>query len=357
MLFYNKNIESSQSNKYSFPKIKFIYCLLNFGITILFFILFVGCENKDRFYRPNLGEKLCCVSFINADDTSRFISFEKSYQLEYPTDGNDSLRNFSFSVSCMKREIFNFINTQPIKNLTRYTLPDSVEFKSGLNYNLVAQEKDSHDISAEITVPEPPNKPNLISVTRETTKLNDPSCVGWENGKIAVINITFENNIDQKLYYSLIVEGTGFSYRSTGVNRSGFLDFSVVESNSPGFFAVVHCINMFHYQCSENNLIQSPVSAYFLEGTKILNSSGRVTIAVRFSDNYCVYDVLKSIQIKLLSIPRELYLFEKSLYTYKVTHTDPFTEPIYLNGNIKGGNGIFAICRSRELSVEFSPWF
>lgn len=32
---------------------------------------------------------------------------------------------------------------------------------------------------------------------------------------------------------------------------------------------------------------------------------------------------------------------------------DPFTEPIYINGNIKGGNGIFALCRSTELKITF----
>ena len=48
--------------------------------------------------------------------------------------------------------------------------------------------------------------------------------------------------------------------------------------------------------------------------------------------------------------------FEKSLDTYGKISRDPFAEPIYINGNIKGGNGIFALCRSRELKITFSPW-
>lgn len=34
-----------------------------------------------------------------------------------------------------------------------------------------------------------------------------------------------------------------------------------------------------------------------------------------------------------------------------------FSEPVYLNGNIKEGNGVFAICRSSVLSIKFSPLF
>jgi hypothetical protein len=52
-----------------------------------------------------------------------------------------------------------------------------------------------------------------------------------------------------------------------------------------------------------------------------------------------------------MSIPKELYLFEKSQFTYNQVSNDPFAEPANLKGNIKGGNGVFAICRSRELIV------
>ena len=59
----------------------------------------------------------------------------------------------------------------------------------------------------------------------------------------------------------------------------------------------------------------------------------------------------RSFRVRLMSIPKELYLFEKSLYTYRKVSDDPFVEPVNLKGNIKGGNGVFAICRSRELIV------
>ena len=74
-------------------------------------ILVVHCEGKDRYYRPNLPEKLCSIGIIDDDTTNyknyyvdftdkrnnlRFISFEKSLQSEYRSDLLDSLKNFSF---------------------------------------------------------------------------------------------------------------------------------------------------------------------------------------------------------------------------------------------------------------------
>jgi hypothetical protein len=62
--------------------------------------------------------------------------------------------------------------------------------------------------------------------------------------------------------------------------------------------------------------------------------------------------------VKLLSVPKDFYLFEKNLYTYEKVSEDPFSEPVYLNGNIKDGNGVFAICRSSELRIilPFPPF-
>jgi hypothetical protein len=52
-----------------------------------------------------------------------------------------------------------------------------------------------------------------------------------------------------------------------------------------------------------------------------------------------------------MSIPKEAYLFYKSLYTYKMQSDDPFGELININGNVVGGNGVIALCRSRDLIV------
>jgi hypothetical protein len=69
-------------------------------------------------------------------------------------------------------------------------------------------------------------------------------------------------------------------------------------------------------------------------------------------------------RVRLMSIPKEAYLFYKSLYTYKMERDDPFGELININGNVVGGNGVIALCRSRDLIVytgqtggRFDPYF
>jgi hypothetical protein len=77
---------------------------LFFSLTVPLVVLFGKCESNDRFYRPNMPEKLCSVGIIDADDTIRYISVEKSFQIEYPEEVNDSLREFSFKISSSGKE-------------------------------------------------------------------------------------------------------------------------------------------------------------------------------------------------------------------------------------------------------------
>jgi hypothetical protein len=116
-------------------------------------------------------------------------------------------------------------------------------------------------------------------------------------------------------------------------------------------------LNTFHHICEHDGLSgeKYPVYAYFIDGSKTFYNKCLITLSTQFHDSYSPIAYLSWVRIKLLSIPEELYLFEKSLYTYKNILDDPFAEPVYLNGNIIGGNGVFAVCRSKELIVEFSP--
>ncbi|MBA7543740.1 hypothetical protein ES705_36077 [subsurface metagenome] len=345
------------------------------SLTIVVIVFLIHCESNDRFYRPNLPEKLCCIGIIDIDDTAnynfypvpfdvrnsaRFISFEKSYQAEYPEELNDSLRELSFSISSSDKELFNYRSDSAIKNLLGFELPAGIEFSTGKKYYLRASEKSTPDISAEITVPELPSKLTLISINKEITTLSEPTeCTGDTIAKSATISFSFTNNAKQNQYYALLMEGSGFTFSSSGIPYSGLLDFSVRDCNSPGFFAIMHSLNMFHNICQGNSrqVEKSPVFAYFIEGNKITDNECIITLSTQFQDSYAVYDGLKSIRIKLLSIPETLYLFEKSLYTYGKVCVDPFSEPVYLNGNIEGGKGVFAICRSSELIINFSPLY
>jgi len=163
---------------------------LAIGLIIVVVILFLQCESNDRFYRPDLPEKLCSIGIIDADDTTdynylpdmfdnrnsaRYITFEKSYQAEYPEELNDSLRELSFSISSSDKELFNFRSDTAIKSILGFELPAGIEFRTGEKYYLRASEKSTPEISAEITVPEAPSKLTLISVNKEITTLSEPT--------------------------------------------------------------------------------------------------------------------------------------------------------------------------------------
>lgn len=327
-------------------------------LSIGFVIVFSQCENNEKFYRPNLPEKLCSIGIIDADDTLRYISFEKSFQAEYPEEVNDSLRGLAFKISSSNSLLVNYHCDSTIKHLSGHKIPDDVQFKSGEKYFLTASENSTPPIRAEVIVPQPPSQPRLISVTKEFVPLPEPNNCQGKTAKSAVISFSFPNNSEQKMYYALLFEGAGFHVHSLYTPYKALLDFTVRECNSPGFFAVVHGFKMYHHICyPTGQIIVSPVFAYFIEGSKISGNECTLTLSTQFNDAYSIYDYLKSIRIKVLSIPESMYLFEKALYTYKQTSDDPFMEPVYLNGNIKDGNGVFAICRSSELIVKFSPLF
>ena len=329
------------------------------------------CESNQKFYRPNLPEKLCSFGIIDVDDTTiytpgpyalnlrtsaRFISFEKSFQAEYTEEINDSLREFSFSISSSDKELFEFRSDAAIKNLKGIAIPPNIEFRSGEKYYLRATEKSTSEISAEITVPKPPQGLSFISVNRETTTLSEPlNCIGTATVKTAVIDFSFENNNNQKSYYAILVEGKGFSMSSAFFGGDPYLlEFTVRGCNYPGFLAIIQDLELYRKVCEDKHTtyIKYPVYAYFIDGSKSLDNKCVIKISTQFNDGRSFFDNIKSFKIKLLSIPEELYLFEKSLYTYGKVNDDPFSEPVYLNGNIKGGNGVFAICRSMDLNIK-----
>lgn len=348
---------------------------LAIGLIIVVIILFPRCESNDRFYRPNMPEKLCSIGIIDADDTvnynflpepfdvrngARYISFEKSYQAEYAEELNDSLRELSFSISSSEKELFNYRSDTAIKNLLGFELPAGIEFRTGEKYYLRASEKSTPEISAEVTVPEPPSELTLISVNKEITTLSEPTeCIGYTNVKTAVIDFSFENDSRQKLFYAIILEGDGGNVSSLYPVGKSQLEFVIRECNTEIFFAEVPGYTMYQWRCIDDRrfMVKTPIYACFIDGSKIIENEFIIKISTQFEDDRSPFDIIRSFRIRLLSIPEELYLFEKSLYTYEKVSEDPFSEPVYLNGNIKGGNGVFAICRSSELIIELSPWY
>ena len=336
--------------------------LLYFTLTISLVILFSQCESNDKIYRPNLPEKLCSIGIIDANNLIRHISFEKSFQIEYPNEVNDSLREFSFSIFSSQEELFSYKSDSTIKNIQDIRIPDSIKFNSGEKYFLKATEKSMPEISSEITVPEPPAGLKYISIENEViASSRTQECGGFDTFKSIVLGISFINKNIRKQFYSLLLQGSGIVRGpGSGFGRETFLDFSIRETNSPGFFAVMHGLTMFHFSCFGDwrfSYDKSPVSAYFIDGSKIPDDTCYIMLSTQFQDGYSIYDALRSLKVTLLAIPEELYIFEKSLNVYGRVSKDPFSEPINLDGNIAGGNGIFAICKSSEITINFAEGY
>ncbi len=341
-------------------------------ILILFTALLSCCESNDRFYRPDLPEKLCVIGIIDVDDTTnysfslrdiidtrnstRYLSVEKSFQSEYcQTELYDSLRDLSFKIYSEIDEIFSFHNTGTIINPLKFELPDSLIFYTGNDYYFQAKEKDLPQITAKTTVPEIPSDLILKSIREEVTPIESTGL--YRDGtnikyiKTVVFDISFTNNYDKDNYYMILLTVRGL-YDITPY--SGPHDFSVRGTNTPGFFAEMQGINTYHWVLTEEGEIDGPISnaiAYFIDGSKIPEDYCYMTLAVQYNDGYSPIEKLKYVKIKLMSIPVELYNIEKGLYNYSKIIDDPFSEPVYLNGNISGGNGVFAICRSVNLDI------
>jgi hypothetical protein len=313
------------------------------------------CKNPDKFVRPDLPEKLCCIGIIDVDDTTlHHISFEKSFQSEYPGELIDSLRNFSFSISSTEKELFNYHSDTTIKELKEFKIPANIDFRTGEKYYISAQENSTSPISAITTVPYPPSEPLIVSIRYENIVTNPLPCLANIHHKLASIEFSFANDPGKNLFYAILIEGIWLNdWWSWDQLAFEARSFEVLESNASGFFAPVWGYTQFQYFCSENHIdtIKVPLTSYFIEGSKIPGNKCILKVSTVLMD-YIEYFERKKIRIKVLSIPKDLFLFEKSLYTYSRNASDPFSELVYLNGNIKNGNGLFAICRSTDTVIN-----
>lgn len=330
-----------------------------------------GCENIDKFYRPNLPEKLCSIGIIDIDDTinydsvynpwtlrssARFISFEKSYQSEFPEEVVDSLRTFSFTISSQDKVLFKYECDSVIKNLVGFNIPGNIEFSSNNKYFLSASEANTPLITAECDAPIYPSELVLNSFSKEETTLEQTTpCLGLAKVKTLVVDFSF-NSISEA-YYAILLEGEGLDASSIMPTDGKIqIEFNVRESNSPGFFSELKGFETQQYFCNNNHKIDRikvPVYGYFIEGSKIPDNKCSIKISTQFRDERSPFEFIMSLQVRLLSVPKDLFHFEKSLYAYDQNSIDPFSEPVYLNGNIRDGNGVFAICRSRVLPIKF----
>jgi hypothetical protein len=314
--------------------------------------LLTSCHENLYFNPPIQPERLCSIGIIDADDTAHSIFFQKSFQIGYPDEKEDSLKDLTFRISKENNVLFSFHsentlgNNYHIKSVTEIKIPNDLIFDEGDQYSFWAKEKDTRSISSTIVIPKKGSDISIISITGgEFGGQTDPYIKPY---KAAVINFSFD--VDQQSYYTIILEGTGELNNKLAEYN---LLYIVQKSNLPGFTTLFPGLSI---KLGEEGYNTGYLAyyAYFIDGAIAAGKICDLTIAVAIDTRFS-YDYTKPVRIKLLSIPKELYLFEKSLYTLSDRRVDPFSEPVYISGNIIGGNGVFAICRSTEVSLML-PW-
>jgi hypothetical protein len=316
-------------------------------IAIVCFLIY-GCEGNLEFIPPDKPEKLSVIAIVNADDTTKSILFEKTYQPEYSSEETDSIRELSFTISSKDHDLFSYTNLKSLKRRELIKIPGNINFTSGEKFYFNAKEESS-TYTSEVEVPSAPKGLHLLSVEQGGIAFEMSSSTLTSN-KSAVIDISFESELLTDNYYTIQIEGTDhLSQRICNVL------YSVQYCNLPGFAAEIPGIDgRIFLRGIAVAIGHLPYYAFFMSTGLKEDTICNIQIIVGVGDQQ-IFDYKKPVRIKLLSIPKELYYFEKSLYEYRKGLQDPFSEPVYLNGNIKGGYGIFAVCRSMDISFTL-PW-
>ena len=384
---------------------------------IFIILLILQCESKERFYRPDLPEQICAIGLIDVDDTlsydvcqdqfpncytcevdstisSKMIFFEKSYQTDYSDGSSDMFREFNFKISDDKKDIFFYNSNEPRRNPS-IKIPADLKFESGKKYLFNASVKEAPDILAECTVPDLPPELFLESLKTGINIIDLPlkGCYYWQpdedifgpplkedttayTRRFAEIEFSFSNTKPES-YYTFFIIGSPLgtlleSDYSPGFQESNFFNFELLETNTDGFFHKYKGGQTVQQYCEEFDgsfsydlqCMTDTLYSYFIDGSKIPGGTCIIKIYVQWDNVQYIPSFIKYFRVRLMSLPKEAYLFYKSLYTYKMERDDPFGDLININGNIVGGNGVIALCRSRDLIVYtgqtggmYNPYF
>ncbi len=287
------------------------------------------------FIPPDFEEKLSVNAVIINGRNQNKIIVEKTFQYEYPSEANASLEDMTVTIRSESEVVFEYFNPKSENRIDTIYLPADLVFIPNQKYTLTISEKNSESITSEIIVPTPPFIPEVSIEGTVQTFLPPPQECN-NPVKSIVLNVNFLSNEDR--FYYLGIDGF---YNDT---LSAMIDYDIIESNSPYFRTFIQgflSIKFRHCATSPFSIIPGGIyQACFFDSKTIPGNNCTFKIKVNINR---LYNYTKPIRITLNSLPKEFYTYEKSYHTYFETIFDPFSEPVYLRGNIKGGYGIFTI--------------
>jgi hypothetical protein len=315
----------------------FLFCLL---------ILLNSCQGLTDFIPPDFEEKLFVNAVINNGRDQNKIIIEKSFQYEYPSEVKATLEDLSVIIRSESEIVFEYFNPNSENRTDTVHLPTSLEFIPNQKYTLIISEKNTESITSEIAVPHPPTIPE-ISIEGIAQTLLPPPAECHNPVKAIVLNVNFRS--DEDCFYYLDIEGHLNPLFEDMLIK--LIDYDIIESNTPYFNTFIYGFGSVGFSsCALTPFFIIPGHTYkpcFFDGKTIPGNACNIKIKIDINK---LYDYARPIKITLNSIPKDLYAYEKSYYTYYETGNDPFSEPVYIRGNIKRGYGIFAICGGSQTS-------
>jgi len=318
-------------------------------ICLFFILLFNRCQGLTELIPPDFEEKIWVNAIIIDGSDQNKIIVEKSFQSEYPSEVKGPLEDLSVMINSENGVLFEYFNPKSENRIDTIYLPYGLDFIPGHKYKLKISERNTRTITSETVLP-------LASADLEVgiggmtqTFLQYPfEC--HNPVKSIILNIKFISEAG-RFYFIDIKINRDLIYNDT-LRR--LTNYDILESNSPYFKTFVPGFRSIGFiSCFTDGLFipSESYQACFYDGRTIPDDTCKLKIKIDLKRYYGYYDYKKPVIIYINSIAKDLYTFEKNYHTYHETLFDPFSEPVYLKGNIKGGYGIFAICSNKQYSL------
>lgn len=319
--------------------------ITNFLICLL--LIFNACQGLTDFIPQDFEEKLCVTAVIESGGELNKIFIERTFQSEYPADESTHLEELSVVIRSDSEIVFEYFNPKSDNRIDTVILPAGIDFLPDQKYTLIISEKNSELITSEVNVPSSPQIPE-VSIEGMAQTFLPPPAECHNPVKAMILNVDFITAEDCNYYLGI----TGNLDPWLENLQLNFADYEIIESNSPYFKTFLYGFRSIGFPyCGFTPVTNIPSSNYqpcFFDSKTIPETTSKIKIKININP---YFDYTKPIRITLNSIPKELYDYEKSYHTYIETLSDPFSEPVYLRGNINGGYGIFAICNGSYTSL------
>ncbi len=188
--------------------------------------------------------------------------------------------------------------------------------------------------------------------------------------KIAVSAATFDAvSAEQTMPRSAIIENISFEADGT-IDSYGYqtdeLSFDIVDQAGADYYG----IELFYVYSFDigNGEFEEGIDQLYMETSDVLIEDldfGRSKVIsdasfdgnkyrVRLTTNLYSFDDLenKKLVVRINSLTRESYLFQRSLHEFRNSQDNPFAEPVIVFDNIENGHGIFRMENRSVFELE-----